>query len=85
MIDAKANHERVKAALAVKGATLAQVARELGVAASTVTIVSQGDRRSRRVETAIARAAGTEPASLWPERYPRLARVQEGMVEMPSP
>ena len=85
MTDAKASHERVKAALAIKGITLAQVARELGVAASTVTIVSQGDRRSRRVETAIARAAGTEPAFLWPERYPELVCVSQGMVEMPSP
>jgi lambda repressor-like predicted transcriptional regulator len=84
MTDAKANHERVKAALAVNGCTLAQVARELGVAASTVTIVSQGDRRSRRVETAIARAAGKEPAHLWPERYPMPVRVQEGAVDMPS-
>lgn len=83
MVDRKANHAKVRAALAARGCTLAQVARELGVAPSTVTIVSQGDRRSKRVETAIAFAAGAEPSTLWPDRYPSL--VRDGEIDMPGP
>lgn len=56
--------------LRLVGSSLAQVARDLQVAATTVTSVSQGYRRSRRIETAIATKLGVGPEELWPERYP---------------
>ncbi|TXH04647.1 MAG: hypothetical protein E6R07_07290 [Nevskiaceae bacterium] len=56
--------------LRLAGSSLADVARELGVAGTTVTSVSQGYRRSRRIESAIATKLGVTPRSLWPERYP---------------
>ena len=62
-------HERIKMRLRLKGSSLAQIARELGLAPTTVTIVSQGFRRSRRIEAAIAARLGVAPARLWPERY----------------
>ncbi|WP_446745937.1 helix-turn-helix domain-containing protein [Sphingomonas sp. OTU376] len=68
MIDDR-RHTRIKSALALKGLTLSSIARDLGVAPGTVSIVSRGFRRSRRIETAIATALGCRPADLWPERY----------------
>lgn len=62
-------HERVKMRLRLAGTSLADVARELGVAATTVTSVSQGFRRSRRIEALIAQKLQTTPPRLWPDRY----------------
>lgn len=63
-------HERIKMRLRLAGSSLAEVARELSVAGTTVTSVSQGYRRSRRIESAIADKLGVTPGSLWPDRYP---------------
>lgn len=62
-------HERIKMRLRLAGSSLSGVARELKVAATTVTSVSQGYRRSRRIEQAIADKLGETPECLWPERY----------------
>jgi Ner family transcriptional regulator len=69
---AQEQHERIKMRLRLAGSSLACVARELGVAATTVTSVSQGARRSRRIEALIAAKLGLRPAQLWPDRYARL-------------
>jgi Ner family transcriptional regulator len=63
-------HARIKAALALRGITLSSIAKELRVAPTTVTIVSKGHRRSRRIETALAQAVGATPEQIWPNRYP---------------
>jgi lambda repressor-like predicted transcriptional regulator len=68
LIDDK-QHARIKSALALRGATLSSIARTLGVAPGTVSIVSRGFRRSRRIEKAIADALDCSPAELWPRRY----------------
>lgn len=62
-------HERIKMRLRLAGSSLSDVARELGVAATTVTSVSQGLRRSRRIEALIAEKLATTPSRLWPDRY----------------
>lgn len=62
-------HERIKMALRLKGSSLADIARELKVTPTTVTIVSQGMRRSRRIEAAIAARLNVPLARLWPDRY----------------
>lgn len=62
-------HERIKMQLRLKGSSLAEIARELKVAPTTVTIVSQGMRRSRRIEAAIAARLNVPVARLWPGRY----------------
>ncbi len=62
-------HELVKMRLRLAGSSLAEIARELSVTPTTVTIVSQGQRRSRRIEQAIATKLGTTAAMLWPDRY----------------
>jgi len=68
MIDDK-RHAKIKAALGLKGISLSDIARELSITPSTVSIVSKGYRRSRRVEEAIASALGQPAETIWPERY----------------
>lgn len=56
--------------LRLRGKSIASLARELQVLRSTVTLVSQGNRRSLRIEAAIAEALETTPQALFPDRYP---------------
>ena len=76
MIDER-QHQRIRAALALKGITLTSIARKLDVKPTTITIVSKGYRRSKRIEQAIADAIGTSPAALWPSRYPADSEKEE--------
>ncbi|WP_438853155.1 helix-turn-helix domain-containing protein [Brevundimonas nasdae] len=69
MMTAERQHQRIKGALKLRGSSLSAVARSLDVTPTTVTIVSKGVRRSRRIEAAIANALGMTPDALWPERY----------------
>ena len=64
-----ARHVEIRQGLKAAGTSLSAVARELGVTPSTVTIVSQGYRRSHRVQTAIARHLGRNVHELFPDRY----------------
>lgn len=65
----KEKHAEIRAALHEIGSGISALARELSVAPATITVVSQGYRRSRRVEHAIADKLGTTPEKIWPERY----------------
>ncbi|MGB0902802.1 helix-turn-helix domain-containing protein [Halocynthiibacter sp.] len=62
-------HEAVKFRLRRAGTSLAEISRTLGVGQSATSAVSLGDRRSRRIEAAIAEVLKTTPEALWPERY----------------
>ncbi|WP_136685472.1 helix-turn-helix domain-containing protein [Falsirhodobacter xinxiangensis] len=62
-------HERLKAELRIRGTSLAQIGRELGISGSSMSLVGLGKHRSRRIERAIADALGTTPEELYPERY----------------
>jgi lambda repressor-like predicted transcriptional regulator len=62
--------------LRLRGSSLAQIARELKVAPTTVTSVCQGMRRSRRIEAAIAARLNVSADRLWPERYGLLAAAR---------
>ncbi|MDO5758611.1 MAG: helix-turn-helix domain-containing protein [Rhodobacterales bacterium] len=66
---AQKNHLRLRSKLREAGVTFAQIARELGVSPATVTIVSQGHRRSHNIQTAIAGHLGTTPQNVFPDRY----------------
>lgn len=63
-------HERLKMELRLRGKSIASVARDLEVLRSTVTLVSQGLRRSLKIERALADAVEKTPAELFPDRYP---------------
>ena len=73
-------HGRIKGALVLRGASLSSIARDLSVAPTTVSIVSRGFRRSRRIEQAIAKALDCDPSDLWPERYSNLKWKEDGMT-----
>lgn len=70
-------HERIKMRLRLVGSSLSELARELDVRATTVTSVSQGYRRSRRIEQAIADKLKEKPEILWPERYCKVVPHRE--------
>ncbi|GAA4222024.1 helix-turn-helix domain-containing protein [Sagittula marina] len=63
------NHEQLKCRLRQAGSSMAEIARTLGIKQSSVTVVSQGYRRSHRVQSAIACQLGTTPQELFPDRY----------------
>jgi len=71
-------HEIVKAKLRIAGTSLSAIARELSISHSTVTIVSQGHRKSARIQELIASKIGVEPQEIWPDRYSQAARNTEG-------
>ncbi|WP_420709766.1 helix-turn-helix domain-containing protein [Brevundimonas sp. SL130] len=68
MVDDK-RHAKIKNALNLKGMSLSDIARSLDVSPSSVSIVSRGFRRSKRIEQAIADALGQAPQTVWPDRY----------------
>lgn len=76
MRTARQQHECIKMRLRLAGSSLAQIARELDLAPTSVTSVCQGLRRSRRVENAIADKLATSPGRLWPERYRETPRTR---------
>lgn len=62
-------HEMVRARLRLARTSFSNIARELGITPASVSLVSQGRRRSRKVERTIADKLGTTPEKIWPERY----------------
>ncbi len=63
-------HERLKAELRIRGTSLAQISRDLGVTDSALSLIGKGFHRSRRIEKALADAVGSTPEALFPDRYP---------------
>ncbi len=57
-------HLLIRKRLRDAGSSISALARELSVAPETVTIVSQGYRKSHRVQTAIAETLGVIPISI---------------------
>jgi Ner family transcriptional regulator len=70
-------HEIVKARLRIVGTSLSAIARELSVSHSTVTIVSQGHRKSARIQEMIASKIGVDPQDIWPDRYSQEVQKKE--------
>lgn len=62
-------HEHIKAELRIKGTSLAQLSRELGLSGASLSSVSLGKHRSKRVEAAIANALGETAPETFPARY----------------
>lgn len=62
-------HADLKQRLRQTGSSLTDIANKLGVLQSTVTVVSQGYRKSHRIQDAIAKQLGTTPQALFPDRY----------------
>lgn len=64
-----AKHELVKYRLRLAGFSFSDVARELGITPKSVSAVSRGFGRSKRVEAKIAEILCECPEEIWPERY----------------
>lgn len=62
---------KLKSDLRKSGLSLRGIARDLGVAHTSVVDVARGVRRSGRIEAAIARELQTTPSELWPDRDER--------------
>lgn len=72
-------HEYRKARLRVAGTSLSEIARQLSLSHTSVTVVSQGYRRSARIEAAIAAALGEKPSTTFPDRYPTTERGDDAL------
>lgn len=70
------SHEILKMQIGLKGQSLSQIAAEMGVHPGSVTAVSQGVRRSKRIERALAEAVRTTPEALFPDRYKSEVRAR---------
>ncbi|WP_090525220.1 helix-turn-helix domain-containing protein [Paracoccus isoporae] len=70
MAEINVAHERLKTDLRLRGTNMTELARDLGVTPASVTTVSQGVRRSARIEAALAAAVGRTVAEVFPDRYP---------------
>lgn len=62
-------HEAIKNGLRELGISFGGLARELDVSKTSVVTVSQGHRRSHRIQKEIARKLGVRPEELFPDRY----------------
>jgi hypothetical protein len=60
-------HQLILLSVRGQGKTFAQVARRLGCTPAMVTMVSQGRRKSRRVQRALARLCARPVSDLFPE------------------
>ncbi|MFB9221641.1 helix-turn-helix domain-containing protein [Paracoccus cavernae] len=69
-------HEMLRARLRLAGSSFSAIARELGITPSSVSLVSQGHRRSEKVERAIASKLQTQPEIIWPARYTKERKVK---------
>lgn len=61
--------EDIKAALKKAGASMAHLARDLGVSRASVGVVVDGFSRSKRTEDAIAHVLGLDAGQIWPQWY----------------
>jgi hypothetical protein len=59
-------HQLILLSVKGQGKTFAGVARQIGCTPAMVTMVSQGRRKSRRVQKALARVCGRPVADLFP-------------------
>lgn len=57
--------KKIRARLLMKDITLAEIARDLGVSRTWVSLVVNGHKKSRRIQAAIASALGVPYESLW--------------------
>lgn len=60
--------EEIKAALRMKGVTLAALADQLGISRSTVCLIVGGKGTSARVQNAVAKLVGKPVAAIWPPK-----------------
>lgn len=80
MTKIEARNDGIKAALHLRGSSYSDIARQIEVTTSAVSLVARGRSRSKRIEEAIAQQVGVEPHLLWPEHYPKLPATKEAAM-----
>jgi Ner family transcriptional regulator len=73
MMDGEYCHEMIRARLRLAGTSFSDIARELNITPASVSLVSQGRRRSKKVAWVIAVKLGTTPNQIWPTFYKKEA------------
>lgn len=71
--------EQIKAAIRMKDTTPARLADEMGLCASTFSMVIAGRGKSARVMNRIAEVTGIPVSTMWPEK-PSLSRHGNGVA-----
>jgi len=64
---AKKTTRKIKALMILKGITGVQLAKDLGVSRTWLSLVINGHHRTRRTREAIAKALGKKVTDLWPD------------------
>lgn len=62
-------HEFIKAQLRIRQTSLAETGRLLGIKTGTMSAISQGIGKSKRVQRKLAEILDIPPSTLWPERF----------------
>lgn len=73
----RSRHAQIKYLLELRGLTLADVSKQIGVGASAVSSVSLGKSRSEKIEKHLATVLDQRVEDLFPERYPQPGRAEE--------
>ncbi|MCD1620903.1 helix-turn-helix domain-containing protein [Salipiger manganoxidans] len=61
--------ERLKYELRLRGHNFSSIAVELGVSFGAISSCVSGAMKSQKIQAAVARKLGKEPAEIWPDRY----------------
>jgi lambda repressor-like predicted transcriptional regulator len=76
--------EQIKAEIRMRGTTPAQIADELAVSKSAVSMIIAGKGKSDRIATHISKLIGVPVASLWPEKKISLQRNFRTLEKAPQ-
>ena len=63
--------ERLKYELRLRGHNFSSIAVELGVSFGAISSCVSGAMKSQKIQAAVARKLGKDPAEIWPDRYRR--------------
>lgn len=76
--------EQIKAEIRMRGTTPAQIADELQVSKSAVSMIISGKGKSDRIASHISKLIGLPVASLWPEKKVSLQRNFRSQTKAPQ-
>lgn len=63
--------QMIRAELRIKGKTIKSLAEEVGVSATSISLVIDGRATSARIKAALAKELGKQVADIWPNGNPK--------------
>lgn len=63
--------QMIRAELRIKGKTIKSLAEEVGVSATSISLVIDGRATSARIKAALAKELGKQVADIWPNGSPK--------------